>query len=330
VSAPPPQQYPLPAAATGRLQHSTQPGAAVTSFFGYAQHLMLEQLGLEPIGAVMGLSVVHIGRVQLAGLRQAIELDGYSQALSMGRLNALHRMQDEAAHLGADGVICHTAVNERRFDAEEHEYSIRGTAVRFRPQPGALRTPSGHPFVCLSSVQALYQMLRRDYAPVAFTYGVCVYHVPHRSLRQALSQTFQNSEIPQFTDAWYTAREIAASRLQAQLEQQGASLVMAMDITEDAQAFGEHTAEFRAHGSGWVKRPGLSRLIGTMDASVAGLLENGVYVTADNAGLTEPVPAPPAPTTPAPPAAPPPTAPPAGPPAPSGPPLQGPPPPNQP
>ena len=103
---------------------------------------------------------------------------------------------------------------------------------------------------------------------------------------------------------------------------------MAMDITEDAQAFGEHTAEFRAHGSGWVKRPGVSRLIGTMDASIAGLLDNGVYVTAENAGLIDP--AAPAANAPAAAAPAPAGAAPSGPPAPSGSPLQGPPPPMQP
>lgn len=282
MSGPQQPQFQLPAAAQGRLHHASQQGAAITSFLEYGPHLLLDQMGFEPIGAVMGLSVVHLGRIQVAGLRQAVELDGYSTALSLGRLSAIGRMQDEAAALNADGVICHSLVNERRFDAEEHEYSIRGTAVRFRPQPGALRTPGGRPFVYVHSVQALYQMLRRDWAPVAYGYGVCVYHVPHRSLRQALSQTFQNTEIPQFTDAWYTAREIAVSRLQSQLEQQGAQLVMAMDVHENAETFGEHTAEFRAYGSGWVRREGIAKMVPAMDATVAGLIENGVYVTSEN------------------------------------------------
>ncbi|MFN2517681.1 MAG: heavy metal-binding domain-containing protein [Jatrophihabitantaceae bacterium] len=292
-----PQPPSIPTAAQGRLHHSAQPGAAVTSFLTYSEYLMLDQMGLEPIGAVVGLSVMHLGRIQLAGITQAVELEAYSQFLSAGRLAAIGRMQDEAAALGADGIITQTVVTERRFDAEEHEYSIRGTAVRFRPQPGALRTPSGRPFVFVLAVQTLYQMLRVDMAPVSYGYGVCVYHVPHRSMRQAFGQTFQNVEVPMFTDAWYTAREIALSRLQAMHEQQGAQLVMA-DVVEEAEAFGEHTAEFRAFGTGWVRREGISQLIPPMDATVAGLLANGVYVIADN-----PVTAPGQPTAHRPPAA---------------------------
>jgi uncharacterized protein YbjQ (UPF0145 family) len=279
-----PEHYSLPSTAQGRLHHSTQSGAAATSFLGYSDFIQLDQMGFEPIAAVIGLSVVHLGRIQFAGVKQAIELEGYSQGIGLGALSAIGRLQDEAAMVGADGVLLNTVVTERRFDAEEHEYSIQGTALRFRPQPGALRTPSGRPFVFANSVQVLYQMLKRDHVPVAYGFGVCVYHVPHRSMRQALSQTFQNTEVPQFTDAWYTAREIALSRLQSQLEQNGASVVLHMSVDERAEAFGEHTAEFRAHGSGWVKREGVGKLIPTLDLVPGALVDKGLYVTQSNPG----------------------------------------------
>src|SRR3954451_20779463 len=118
-----PQPPSIPTAAQGRLHHSAQPGAGVTSFLTYSEYLMLNQMGLEPIGAVVGLSVMHLGLIHLAGIKQAVELEAYSQFLSAGRLAAIGRMQDEAAALGADGIITQTVVTERRFDAEEHEYS---------------------------------------------------------------------------------------------------------------------------------------------------------------------------------------------------------------
>jgi uncharacterized protein YbjQ (UPF0145 family) len=279
---------PLPAPAQGRLQHSTQPGAAATSFLDYPQYLLLDQMGFDPIGAVIGLSVVHIGRLQFAGVRQSIELEAYSQAISMGVLSAIRRLQEEAAILGADGVLLSSLVTERRFDAEEHEYSIKGTALRFRPQPGALRAASGLPFLYPNGVTTLYQMLSRDLVPVTIGYGVCVYHVPHRSMRQALSQTFQNTEVPQFTEGWYTAREIALGRLQSQLEQHGASLVLSMDVAEKAEVFGEHTAEFRAHGTGWARREGISRLLPPLDLTAVSTIEKGIYLTAPAPGVEQP------------------------------------------
>lgn len=269
----------VPAAAQSRIHHSVQSGAAATSFFDHTYFLLMEEMGFEPVGAVIGLSVLHIGRPQIAGLRQAVELDQFSNAISMGLVSSLRRLQEEAHALGADGVILKTLVTERRFDAEEHEYSIRGTAVRFAPRPGALRAASGAPFVSALNGRLLYQMLKRGYAPVTCGYGVCVYHVPHRTARQALTQTFQNIEIPQFTDAWYTAREIALSRVQGEMENHGAHIVIDLEVDERAEAFGEHTAEFRAFGSGWAKRPEVAGLIPDVDFTPYGLIEHGVYPT---------------------------------------------------
>jgi len=276
----PPGSLQLPTTAQGRLQHSAQSGGAVTSLLSYYDYLLLDQMGLEPLGAVMGLSVVHLGRIQLAGLKQPIELDGYTQAITMGLLSSLRRMQEEAALLGADGVLLSTLVTEKHFDAEEHEYSIKGTALRFRPQPGALRNAGGLPFVFPNTTMVLYQMLRRNMVPVTIGYGVCVYHVPHRTMRQALGQTFQNTEVPIFTDSWYTAREIALSRLQAQLEEQGAHFVLSAQLDETAEAFGEHTAEFRSHGTGWARKEGISDLVPEVDLTAISLIEHGMYVTA--------------------------------------------------
>src|SRR5581483_10901673 len=115
------------------------------------------------------LSVVHLGQIQVAGLKSAVEIEAHSQARTMGWANAMTRMRQEAEQLGADGVFVHT-MNAARFDGEEHEYSVKGTALRLRSQPGALRTPSGQPFSCHCSAMLLYQYLRRGLCPVAVRY----------------------------------------------------------------------------------------------------------------------------------------------------------------
>jgi uncharacterized protein YbjQ (UPF0145 family) len=263
----------LPAAAQSRLQEAAQGGAAL-SLTSNSDFLLLEQMGFDPIGAVIGLSIVHIGQLQLAGIKQPVELEAYSRAISMGLLNALTRLQQEASMLGADGVLV-TSADQSSFDAEEHQYAVKGTALRFRQQPGSLRTASGAPFVCSASVVTLYEMMRRGFVPISLGYGVCVFHVPHRSLRQALGQTFQNVEVPVFTEGWYTARAIALSRLQAQVTQQGAQVVLDVEVHEQAEAFAEHTSEFRAVGAGWARRDGIEAMMPEIDLATAALIDRG-------------------------------------------------------
>jgi uncharacterized protein YbjQ (UPF0145 family) len=270
-------QMVLPQAAQSRLAHDREAGSARTSFMSAGDYLNLRQAGFEPIAGVIGLSVVHIGGVQLAGVNQAMELGVYSNAITIGLVDASARLQEEAGTLGADGVLLHE-IDERSF-GEEHEYAWSGTALRFVPNPGALRTASGLPFVFAHTTQMLYQMMRVGMVPVIYGYGVCVYHVPHRTMRQALGQTFQNAEVPVFTDAWYTAREIAIARLQGQMEQHGAQLVLNMKMSMAADAFGEHTAEFRLAGSGWRHVEGLQQAMPAIDLAPEALIERGLMVT---------------------------------------------------
>jgi uncharacterized protein YbjQ (UPF0145 family) len=266
----------IPEAAQSRLAHDREAGAARTAFLPAGDYLSLRQIGFEPIAGVVGLSVVHIGGLQLAGYKQATELNVYSNAITIGLVDAAGRLQEEAGTLGADGVIVHQ-IDERHI-GEEHEYAWSGTAVRFGSSPGALKTASGLPFLFAHSTQMLYQMMRTGMAPVTYGYGVCVYHVPHRSLRQAMGQTFQNAEVPVFTDAWYTAREIALAKLQGQMEQHGAELVLNMKMAMTADAFGEHTAEFRLSGSGWRHVEGLQQAMPVIDLAPGALIEHGLTV----------------------------------------------------
>jgi uncharacterized protein YbjQ (UPF0145 family) len=281
-----PQPSSLPAVAQSRLAHDNQGGAAATAFLEYADYLNLGQMGFEPIAGVVGIAVVHLGRVQLGGYKQAIELEVYSQGIGMGIYASLGRLQEEARLLGADGVIVDN-FEERRV-GEEHEYTFSGTAVRFAPRPGALRTTGGLPFIHGDGVICLYEMMRLNLAPVTFGFGVCVYHVPHRSMRQAMGQAFQNTEVPQFTEAWYSAREIGLSRLQSYLENQGAELVLNMDILKEADFFGEHTVEFRVTGMGWRRFAGLSQLVPEVDLRPAALIEKGLVVIGADGSFAAP------------------------------------------
>ncbi|MFJ4653398.1 hypothetical protein ACIP5Y_19215 [Nocardia sp. NPDC088792] len=276
----PSQGSAIPQAGQWRLHHSLQQGAAATSFLGHSSFLLWDQMGFEPVGAVIGMSVVHIGGLQVTGWKTPRELDTYSGAIMLGIDNALHRLRDEAAMLGADGIHLKTMVQRSNLGGEEHEYQVSGTALRFRPQPGALRARDGGPFVNTAAVTALYQMMKRGWLPSTIGYGACVYHIPHRTMRQSMTQTFQNVEIPVFTESWYTAREIALGRMQSSVEKSGSELVLNVSLEEQSGVHGEHAILFLAEGNGWARRDNLAQLIPEVDLTVASLTDNEVMMTA--------------------------------------------------
>ena len=276
----PQQGSAIPQAGQWRLHHSLQQGSAATSFLGHSSFALLDQMGFEPVGVVIGMSVVHIGGIQVAGWKTPRELDTYSGAIMLGIDNALRRLRDEAAIMGADGIHLNTMVQRSNIGGEEHEYRVSGTALRFRPKPGAMRARDGGPFVNSAGPTPLYQMMKRGWLPSNIAYGACVYHVPHRTLRQSLTQTFQNVEVPIFTESWYTARETALGRMQGKVEQSGSELVLGVTVEEESGVHGEHAISFVSRGAGWSRRDNLGQLIPEVDLTLVALMDKEVMMTA--------------------------------------------------
>lgn len=275
----PQQPVDIPSAAQWRLQHSTQRGSAASSFHGPSAFLLAEEVGFEPLGVVMGMAVMHIGGIQVAGWNTPRELDVYSKALANGNDLAITRLREEAGALGADGVQLHTKVTHIHMGGSEFEFQIIGTAVRFRPKPGMLRAADGGPFTNVTSMRALSQMMLRGWFPTNIAYGMCVYHLPHRSMRQAMGQTFQNAEVPAFTEGWYTARETAFGRMQAKAEMSRSQVVLGTEVSEKAGVHGDHSVEFMVDGAGWVRRPDLINLVPRPDLAAIALMEKDVMMT---------------------------------------------------
>jgi uncharacterized protein YbjQ (UPF0145 family) len=275
----PQQPGDLPPAARWRLQHSAQRGSAASSFVGPSGFVLLDELGFEPLGVVMGMAVMHIGGIQVAGWNTPRELEVYSNALATGTDLAITRLREEASALGADGVHLHTKVTRTHVEGAELEYQITGTAVRFRPNPGVLRAGDGGPFTSVSPLLTLSQMMPRGWFPTTIAYGMCVYHLPHRSMRQAMGQTLQNAEVPAFTEGWYTAREMALGRMQAKAEMARSQVVLGTEVSELAGVHGDHSVEFTANGAGWVHRPDLVNLVPRPDLTAIALMEQDLMMT---------------------------------------------------
>jgi uncharacterized protein YbjQ (UPF0145 family) len=208
---------------------------------------LLRQAGFEPLGLVMGSSMYHIG-YQFQALSQSQELQVLTQTMYTAREYAIARLEAEADTLGADGIVG-LRLDYRQYPWGDDllEFLAVGTAVR---SVGGVswRTPAGRLFTSNLSGPDLWTLARTGFAPVSFVLGTCVYHIAHESFRQMWKTVGQNSEMPNFTQATYDAREIALARMQAEAQRDGAEGIIGARITEESHIWGDNAIEFLALG----------------------------------------------------------------------------------
>ena len=243
--------------ATARL---AEVGRVWTSDLSVSEFALLDAAGLEPLEFVMGSSVFHIGW-QNQNLRQSTELQVLTQAMYTARANAMSRMLSEAAQVQADGVLgVRLSFRPHGLSPEHIEFIAVGTSVRHREQPGSMRRPDGAPFSSHLSVQDFYTLLGTGHVPVAFVMGVCVWHVAAQGFMQTLRQMGQNIEMPQWTQGYYDARELALARMQAEAERDQATGITGVEWSAKEWMWGGHTLEFFTSGTA-VRRTEEGRVI---------------------------------------------------------------------
>ena len=240
-----------PQAADGRLAQTAgaDPAGVFTSDLSVSEYALLGEAGFEPLGFVVGSSIYHIG-IQVARWGQNQELEVLTQAMYSARELAMSRMEAEAEHLGADGVVgVQLRMQSYVWGQDVLEFIATGTAVRALDKAGAHRTPDGRPFTSDLSAQDFFRLLAAGATPVAFVLGTCVYHIAHQSLMQTLRQAGQNQEMTMFTQGIYEARELALSRMQAEATQAKANGIVGVDVNVLNHVWGEHATEFLATGT---------------------------------------------------------------------------------
>ena len=239
----------IPEGGTGRLAETAQ-GKCFTSDLSVDEFVLVRESGFVPLGLVMGSSMYHVG-LQYAGWKQSMELTVLSQAMYAARELAIERMVAEAVQLDADGIVgVDLTILPYEGGEDVLEFLAVGTAVRSEKAPGSFKAPGGKPFSSGLSGRDFFKLLRYGWSPTALVLGSCVYHVAHQSIRQAMKQFGQNVEIPLYTQAVYTARELAMSRLQAEGERSGAAGVVGVTVNQYTHVWGEHGVEFLALGTG--------------------------------------------------------------------------------
>ena len=246
----------LPQHASERMRQMAGTGdkpGLFTSDLTVNEFLLVKRAGFDPLGLVVGSSIYHIG-FQQANWTQNQEMVVLTQAMYHARDLAMTRMEEEADALGADGVVgVRLEVGRYEWGPDLAEFVAIGTAVKSRDGQSH-RTVEGKPFTSDLSGQDLYVLRQAGYAPVGLVMGNCVYHVAHQTLRQMWKTIAQNTEMTNYTQALYDARELAMARMQHEATQLRAEGVVGVNIHERSHGWESHVIEYFALGTAVVAR----------------------------------------------------------------------------
>jgi uncharacterized protein YbjQ (UPF0145 family) len=198
-----------------------------TSDLSANEYLLTKQAGCEPIGLVMGTSFFKVGFFGYFrnGRRHSGELEVLTAAQRQARENALARLQAEAAQLGAHGVIgVRLQRRGKGWVPGLIELTAIGTAIRIPGWP-----PTKTPFTSHLSGQEFWALRQAGYWPKGLVVGACTYYIhSDRATNNLLNATGlqriwgnsrRNQEVVQYSQGFAEAREIAASRLQNQIQE---------------------------------------------------------------------------------------------------------------
>jgi uncharacterized protein YbjQ (UPF0145 family) len=168
------------------------------------------------------------------------------------------RMEAEADVLGADGIVAvRLEVDLKEWGTDVAEFIAVGTAVKAEVSGGGVggegagswRNNRNKPFTSDLSGQDFWTLLQTGYMPLGMVMGSCVYHVAHRTFGNVLSNVGRNTELPQFTQAVYDARELAMERMQREAEALHAEGIVGVQLSQHNHTWGGHTTEFFAIGT---------------------------------------------------------------------------------
>jgi uncharacterized protein YbjQ (UPF0145 family) len=218
----------LPANARARLQglrSAAHPTSVFTSDLSVNEFLLVRKAGFEPIGLCVGSSIYHVG-IQYGSWNKNQELEVLSQAMYHARELAMSRMREEARGMGADGIVgVRLEIKHVEWDVDILEFVAIGTGVVHNHDTKGFRAHDGGPFTSDLSGQDFYTLLK------------------------AFNQVGRNVELEQFTQAIYSARELAIERMQVEAQTAKAEGVIGTMIHEKSYRWESHVIEFFAIGT---------------------------------------------------------------------------------
>lgn len=231
------------------LRSEGHPGGIFTSDFSVNEFLLVRKAGFEPVGLCVGSCIYHLG-VQYSNWSQNQEMNVLSQAMYHARELAMSRMRAEAEGMGADGIVgVELTVKRMEWDDKILEFIAIGTGVVHAKGHPGYRNHAGKPFTSDLSGQDFWTLLQAGYRPLEMVMGSCVYHVAHQGMFKALGNIGNNTELTNFSQALYDAREIAMERMQHEAIAAKAEGVVGVDLHEGSHNWQPHIIEFFAVGT---------------------------------------------------------------------------------
>lgn len=221
---------------------------AFSSALSVDEFLLVREAGYHPAGLVLGSSVVRLTRRRRPpSSRTDIELTAWSLPLLQAKVAAVARLRDEAALLGADGVIgvdLHVSRKGRRGSI--CEVVATGTAIS-GPASG-----SGQPFTCGLSGQQFWTLLQSGKVPLGLVLGASAYYRTAAPRGLMAYTPVLNDEHPWRTEGVYRARELAMGRMAGAASDLGATSTVGVTVAETSisrgSAYGTVT-EFLVSGT---------------------------------------------------------------------------------
>jgi uncharacterized protein YbjQ (UPF0145 family) len=249
--------------ARARIQRAAADGVR-TSLLSADGLAGLEVAGFDVVGEVLGTAVMQIGWTGFGGCGWTPGFNGgffggpaavstpsrwsgyepYAKAVRHGRDTALSRMHQEAAALGADGVVG-VRFTDERMEGQKREFMALGTAVRSRG-----RQRPDKPFATDLGGQDVAKLLAAGWVAGGITYGIsiAVRHDDWRTQSQ-LSYYAGNTEVSGYTDLLTHVRAKARTEFAGLAARHGAdaalmsSLWSHMWAVEVGENHRDHVAE---------------------------------------------------------------------------------------
>jgi len=209
-------------------------GGVRTSLLSAGGLTGVEVAGFDVVGEVLGTAVLQIGWKGYRGCGwNGVNSPGsgsrgyepFAQALRDGRRTALDRMVQEAAALGADGVVG-VRLTDDPMDGQKREFMALGTAVRSRG-----RQRPAKPFTTDLGGQDLAKLLTAGWVPAGIVYGIAVSirHDDWRTQRQT-SVFAGNTEVSGYTRLLTDVRASARRHFTEHAARHGAEVALMTDL----------------------------------------------------------------------------------------------------
>ena len=243
----------LPLEAEGRLYHLKQSKRFFSSGINPSELWTLVDRGIRPVAQVTGSAVFRLGWTPdplAVSTEMLLTSHGYDEV----RAKALARLTQEALKLGAHGVVDIELISKRPNESgdlrdDTVEVSAQGTAIVWDQVK-----PPDRPFLTTISAIDLIKLMDGGALPVGVVAATSVwYEVAGFDTRWAFqsptlgrSAAAYNSELKDYSEALYTARNLALDRIERQASLLEASGILG--ITADYRLI-PHEVEIENQGT---------------------------------------------------------------------------------